>query len=260
MSKKLGYKNPMKIKYELPFFLSSPLLLHGFGIIKSRDTMILTLSNNHKSIEKFTVLSCRFNKVDFNKKFTKSTFHPEKRNQAYWYDYDTVHHALYFEYARCVNDPKKPFFSFRNEMIDVIEKNKPAKLIINLRNNPGGNSSVIIPFLEYLAHSYLNVKGKIYVLIGRRTFSSGILNAAYLKKMTEAILVGEETGDNVNHFGEVKHAELPNSHLHYYYSTKYFEKYKDLTGPLHPDVVIPVRYENNVKGFDQTLDYAINAK
>src|SRR5205807_1833226 len=98
-----------------------------------------------------------------------------------------------------------------------------------------------------------NRKGSLYILIGRPTFSSAILNAARLRNETAAILAGKPTGGKPNHFGEVKTFELPNSHMQVSYSTKHFHPFKDDPNTIVPDLLIEPTMADYVKGADPVL-------
>ena len=133
----------------------------------------------------------------------------------------------------------------------------PGKIIIDLRENGGGSSAQLSDFIAYLGNSPLNKKGSIYVLIGRRTFSSAVLNAIKLKTFANAIFVGEETAGSVEHFGAERHYELSATHIPLSYSTKYFSPIKNYEGALKPDVLIEETFEDYKNGVDAALDYAI---
>jgi uncharacterized protein (TIGR03437 family) len=75
------------------------------------------------------------------------------------------------------------------------------------------------------------------VIIGRRTFSSAIINALAMKR-GPVTLVGEPSGGSPNSYGEVKTLVLPNSRLNVSYSTRYFFMGVP-DGPLVPDVAVP---------------------
>ncbi|WAC40145.1 S41 family peptidase [Pedobacter sp. SL55] len=106
--------------------------------------------------------------------------------------------------------------------------------MVDLRENNGGNSGVLRPFIDSIKNSYLNKNGKLFVLIGKKTFSYALMNAVTLKRNTSAILVGEPTSGNINHFGEVRGFSLPRTGIVIGYSTKYWENWKGKIGPLIP--------------------------
>ena len=99
----------------------------------------------------------------------------------------------------------------------------------------------------------LNKKGKLYVIIGRRTFSSAVLNAMDLRNETEAILVGEPTGGKPNHFGEVKNDRLTNSGLRFTWSVKYFTVTDGDPASIFPDVDVRNTIDDYRAGNDVVL-------
>ncbi len=105
------------------------------------------------------------------------------------------------------------FKEFEKQVFQSIRKQDIDILVFDMRFNSGGNSRQGTKFIEKLSKTKLNGTGKIYVLIGRQTFSSAILNTLDFIKLTDAVLVGEGTGGRPNHYGEVKRLVLPESNL-----------------------------------------------
>ena len=86
--------------------------------------------------------------------------------------------TLYFAYNSCRDLPDRPLSAFAAGLWDIVRKNPVEKLVIDLRNNGGGDSSILDPFIgELAAAKEINRKGRLFVIVGRRTFSSAILNA-----------------------------------------------------------------------------------
>jgi C-terminal processing protease CtpA/Prc len=99
----------------------------------------------------------------------------------------------------------------------------------------------------------------LFVLIGRRTFSSAVLNAIDLKQKAGAVLVGEPAGGEPNHYGEARSFELPYSGLSVQYSTKYFDTYRDGGETLVPDIAAPPRFEELAAGRDPAIEAVMRA-
>ena len=97
----------------------------------------------------------------------------------------------------------------------------------------------------------------VFVIIGRNTFSSGILNAVDLKKVG-ARLVGEPTGGSPNHFGEVKTLDLPNSRIQVTYSVKYFKVMDEDARSLMPDIPIGVCFSDYLAGRNAAIETALS--
>ena len=149
-------------------------------------------------------------------------------------------------------------------MVDLIKKLKktidstePDKIVIDMRDNGGGYPKLLDPFIEYLRMNRLNKKGHIYVLIGRKTFSAGVINSAAIRWQTDAILIGEETSGDVQFFGGVQYVTLPATGLMVQYSTHYRETREKYEGSLRPDVTIPETLADYSQGIDAALQYAI---
>jgi uncharacterized protein (TIGR03437 family) len=77
------------------------------------------------------------------------------------------------------------------------------------------------------------------VIIGRRTYSSAILNAISIRQGGPVSLVGEPSGGSPNSYGEVQTLTLPNSQLNVSYSTRYFSFPGYPAGSMMPDVALP---------------------
>lgn len=233
-------------------FINNPRILKGLKITKSDSISNFLLEN-----EKYRITS-----------IAKKNLHPIsnskllrfKNNDNYWYEMIDNDKILYFNYQDCTEQNGKPFEIFSNELFQIIGNRKPRKLIIDLRNNSGGNSAVLKPFLEQLKTNYLNENGSLFILIGKKTFSSALMNAIDLKRNYNAILIGESTSGNVNHYGETRGFYLPNSKIIVGYSTKYWENWKGYSGPLIPDVRINYSIENFKKNIDEAIEYVKTEK
>ena len=81
-----------------------------------------------------------------------------------------------------------------------------------MRYNGGGDTFVNRPLIEGIIRSdKLQQPGKLFVIIGRGTFSAAQNTTSELERRTKAILVGEPTGSNPNFIGESIAIPLPYS-------------------------------------------------
>jgi hypothetical protein len=187
----------------------------------------------------------------------------KRPNSWYWYEYLAGARSLYIQYNRCRNDPKKSFKAFTRELFKFVDHLHSAegieRVIVDLRFNSGGDSSIVEPLLLGLkSRPRLSAKGRLYVLIGRDTFSSGMMAAISFREDLHAILVGEATGSRPNEYGEVKTLILPNWKIKIRYTTKYFQLLQD-SDPLtlEPDIPIRRSISDFLTGQDQVLDTAL---
>lgn len=163
--------------------------------------------------------------------------------------------ALQYGFADMAN--KLPSFSeFENKVFHTLDSLPAKKIVFDMRYNMGGSSAQGTAFVEQLG-KYLerNPTTKLYVVLGRSTFSSAILNAIDFKRLTNAVFVGEETSGKPNHYGEVKQFQLPSSKLACSYSTKYFKVIDEDTNTISPDVKIEMSFSDFMKGIDPVFDW-----
>lgn len=170
--------------------------------------------------------------------------------------------TLYVWYDTCADRGPKSVQEWCAGVLATIDEGvatSPARIervVIDLRRNGGGNSVLLAPLIDGLARrESINRKGKLFALIGRRTFSSAMMNAYQLRNATKCQLVGEPTGGSPNGYGEVKQFRLPNSKLVVQYSTKHFK------GPTPGDSVLPdIAVEEDAKAyFDPGRDAVLEA-
>jgi C-terminal processing protease CtpA/Prc len=99
--------------------------------------------------------------------------------------------------------------------------------------------------------------GNLYVIIGKFTFSSALLNAIDLKQKTNAILIGSPTGGKPNHYGEVKSFQLNKLDLKVWYSSNFFKNVDGDPPSLEPDIFIPITSDDMRALTDPCLEYVI---
>jgi hypothetical protein len=195
------------------------------------------------------------------------------RNENAWFDVQYLQNdsILYVMYNKCwsrelalkydsdaENLEELPSFAeFEAKVLKMITTLPVTKLVVDLRFNKGGNSQQGTEFVEKIA-SIPAVKAKLFVVIGRATFSSAVLNAMDFKSKTNAVFVGERAGGTPNHFGEVKTFQLPSSGLKVSYSTKYFTRTKSSVNTLDPDFPVDFNFSDFIRGEDAAYNFIRN--
>ncbi len=183
----------------------------------------------------------------------------------YWYRYIPEDKILYFQYNNCVDRDiaqesgikdfqKYPDFEMFSEgILKAIAENNIKKFVIDLRENTGGNS-VLMSNLAHKLADIEKIKGKVFVIIGRKTFSSGVFAAVDLMNETNAIFYGEPTGGNVNGYGDLRTLILKNSKLQISYSTKYFSISNKFIENFIPNVEVNQTFNDLKNGIDDVYE------
>jgi hypothetical protein len=123
-----------------------------------------------------------------------------------------------------------------------------------MRFNSGGNSAQGTGFIKKLCKSMMKKEAEIYVMIGRKTFSSAIINTVNFINLAEVVTVGEESGGRPNHFGEIKRFVLPESKLVVNHSTKYFALVEEDAPSILPQLMAPISFGDYMHGIDPALE------
>jgi tetratricopeptide (TPR) repeat protein len=86
----------------------------------------------------------------------------------------------------------------------------PARFVIDLRENTGGNGALNRhPVQQILRRPALDRPDRLFVIIGRRTFSAGQQFTNLLEAWTQATFVGEPTGQRPSQYGDHRPLALP---------------------------------------------------
>jgi len=248
----------------IPEILPFNQALKNFGFSKADDVKI-KYEKDGKISEKTVIPSVitKENRVKITLKAL--TFAQENKRKYFEKKYFDQEKILYVLYNVCTtNEKNNPasdnplnFGEFEDSVFKIIKDNKVDKLIFDMRYNGGGSSKQGREFVEKLAaNKEINKKGHLFVVLGRDTFSSAILNAADFQDQTKAIFVGEETSGKPNHYGELQSLELPNSKLKLTYSTFYFIRTKKKNvNTIKPDYLVETSFNDYVNGIDPVFEF-----
>ena len=257
----IPHENDWQVKKESTYPMRMPRMLEGLGVVKKAKSHRLTFETaqgRHIALDAEAVQWSRRRQIQWVSAFdwTDLALPLSLKNQreSYWYEYLQPSGTLYFQYNRCKEMKDKPIADFTKELLAFLDSHEVDKFIFDIRHNGGGVSTVIDPLIEGLSKSKVNRRGKLFCLIGRKTFSSAILNAVKLKRDTQAIFVGEPTSGKPSHFGQVESMRLPYSIMRVQHSTKYFG-YSDLdSATLTPDMTVQTSSEDFFAGRDPVLE------
>ena len=140
----------------------------------------------------------------------------------------------------------------------LLAKQNITKVVLDIRMNTGGNSGILKPLITRL--DVLEENGRldassIYIIIGQKTYSSGILNAYELKQKINPVFIGEATGGRPNHYGDIRSIELPNSKIKLYYSTRFWSITSNDTDSMYPDVDIKLTSADLLNFKDPVMEW-----
>jgi len=118
---------------------------------------------------------------------------------------------LYVQINTLLNDGERTVEAFGRDLADAIDAHQPRAVVVDLRWNSGGDSGFNKYIVNALAGSAADAPGKLFTIIGRKTFSAAINLTSALKTYTHTRLVGEPSGAGPNFIGETNAVFLPNT-------------------------------------------------
>jgi len=181
----------------------------------------------------------------------------QRVGENYWMTALDGTRTLYVQYNRCQNGPES-FSAFADRVFRQLDGGAFDRLVVDVRNNSGGDSQVDDPLFAGLERRPAwRTPGRLFGLIGGETFSSGLWTADDLRKQG-ATLVGSPTGGKPNSYGNVRTFLLSNSRLEVSYSTRFFTLAPGADPPsLEPAVPVEVTIDDLRTGRDPVLEVAL---
>lgn len=270
----ISHENNQWVKVRDASYINNPDVLKSLGIT-SKDVIQLSLEDDSNKITQVDLSPGTLNADnavriidEMQTKPIRLQFnHNNFGETLYWYKYIPEDKTLYFQYNQCIDYNVAKSYGFKNYedypkfdefsegLLKAIANNNIDKLIVDLRNNTGGNSSLMTSLVSKMSQiDKLKDKGKIFVIVGRETFSSGVFAAMDFTIQTNAIFYGEPTGGNVNGYGNVGSLTLPNSKLQISYSMDFFELSDKFKDSFIPDKIVEDRFDHYKKGIDDVYE------
>lgn len=238
-------------------------LLYGLHLTNNEFDAKFTLLDEYKKETELTLKAINskdyYESVEFK---TLETVIPEiekpidLKHDYLWFSPIKTTDAIYikFESYPSFEEMEK----FGESILNYINKNSIKQIVIDLRNN-GGGDFFVGTFLAY----YLNLadsidwKSGVYVLTDKVTFSAATSNASQFRQMLNAKIVGEPTGSNPTGYQDMGQFTLPNSGMIVTYSKRLFKFQEKITQGVQPDVLIEYDWESYSKGKDNMMEWII---
>jgi hypothetical protein len=255
----IPHENDVWLKQLFPDYAASAAMLRGLGLL-SPEHNVISLRLVRPGGEPFSLEVApgdpRIKQLSFSDALNvPAPLFLSHTGDDYWHRYLDDSRTLYIQYNNCRNDPAKPFDQFARTVLADMDARDVGRVVIDLRLNPGGNSTVIDPLMSGLKS---RLKGRrVYVLVGSETFSSGLLNALQLRHNLHATLAGGEGGENLDSYGEARTIVLPHSKLTVQYTTRYYSMSGYAGMPkdaLKPDLPVERTLADALAGRDPVLE------
>ncbi len=182
----------------------------------------------------------------------------KRKHDALWWTYLADSRTLYAQY----NEVRGGIDAIADEILARAKKPDVDRVIVDLRNNGGGDNNTYRHLLAVLQDPAIDRPGRLVLLIGRLTFSAAANFATELEQTTSATFVGEDMGGSPNLYGDVRPTRLPYGALgpiDVYVATRSWVKSTadDPRITIEPDIAVPLSSTDYLAGRDPVLEAAI---
>ncbi len=267
-------ENDQFFKAYAGLYMVIPEVLHAQGITSELKTTIqLTLEKNGKTFQadinasKEEQAPMRYNMIKPGEDWleardqNKTPLYLKNLDDIYYYEYLQEEKTVYIRQSQIQDDPKEDIPTFYKKVFDFVENNEVDKLILDVRLNGGGNNYKNKPVVTGIIEAEkINKPGKLFVIIGRRTFSACQNLVNELDNYTNATFVGEPTSENINFYGDNRRVELPNTKMPLYLSFAWWQdKPQWENGPwTAPHLAVDISFEEYKSNKDPVLQAALS--
>jgi hypothetical protein len=258
-----AYENESAFFGAAPRLLCVPEIARAVGLIPTTHEVGITV-RDAAGVERTVLLT----PLEPGEKLVSAPFEEDalpvsrrKHSHANWFEVLESSKTLYLRYNTCADEPEQSVASLSDRMLAAIDRGAIERVVVDLRGNGGGDSSLLGPFLRGLRRrrGILRPDG-VAALIGRGTFSSAHMHAVWMKEELGATLIGEPTGQKPNAYGEVRWFLLPNSQIPVRYSTKYWRTASVDSPSLEPDVLVTTSSSDFFGMRDPVLERALASR
>ena len=221
----------------VPLLLSSPLILQEIGATDNLERAELTLrlrdgAQRTVKLEPVRVTAGGHGQESETESWPRAhelsgapvPLYLQKRESTLWRQYLPERKLVYVFFGAIADPTDSTIERFARELFDFIETNDVQHLVIDMRTNGGGDTGLVVPLLHGLiACDRVNQPGRLFVIIGRRTFSAAQNTVNMIETHTRATFVGEPTGSRPNFVGESTWFVLPYHGNRVYCSSRYWQ-------------------------------------
>ncbi len=260
-----------------PLYLTVTEVLHTQGVIDSFSTeielgfekdgekfnkSITTMAKGERVPTQYSLVIQEGDWLDAREQ-DKTPNYLNHLDKIYYYEYLPESKTVYVRQSQIQDDPSENIPAFYSKLFDFIENNDVDKLVLDVRLNGGGNNyknkAVVTGIIET---EKINEVGKLFVLIGRRTFSACQNLVNELDNYTNVVFIGEPSSENINFYGDNNRVELPNSKIPAYLSFAWWQDKPQWEGGewTTPHLFVDMSFEQFRTNQDPVLKAALEFK
>jgi len=254
--------NETAVSYIGAAMLAQPIVLHAMDAIPDTARVPLTVRDARGAVRTMNLGSARTGPAMLVLRSPPAATTPAplylKDAATLWFEPLPDARALYLQYNAVAHPQGETTAQFAERLKAALRDSQSEHLIVDIRQNSGGNTFLYPPLLNAIIHfRESSPDHRVWVIIGRRTFSAAQNFASTLDRyITDAIFVGEPTGSRPNFVGESPPVVLPHSGQRASISSRYHQNadFTDERNWIAPDVPAALTSADYFANRDPALD------
>jgi hypothetical protein len=172
--------------------------------------------------------------------------------QNFWFTPIAGDSVLYVQFNQVMDAPDETLAEFARRLGETLTARPPRTVIIDARHNNGGNLDLLTPLVAALHNYELSRReARIYVLMGRNTFSAAQVFLGRMDRETNAVFAGEPSSSRPNFVGEESPVQLPWSGAIGSISDRYHES---IPGDKREWIAPTIRYNPSARDYFANKD------
>jgi hypothetical protein len=193
-------ENEMEILWRAPDYLRILQLLHALKLTEKSDRVNLTIvdrSGKTRTVSPAPVAVQRRPKLTAPPLagIAAAPLHLSKPDDEYWFEHLPEEKTVYFQFNQVSNKQGgESMNQFSLRLRDFLVKTDVQNLIVDLRRNNGGQTLFYNEMLRTLLDFDIRRPGRMFVIVGRNTFSATGNFITDLSRLSNAVFVGEPSG------------------------------------------------------------------
>lgn len=196
------------------YLLTYPVFLKIIGVTKDAEKAVYEFvdANGKKFKQEIKALAQNV-KIEWIAPYKTAPLYLQNEDEPFYFSYLKDAQTVYLNFRWYPR--RKQFSEFSKKLFDFIDKNPVEKLVIDMRQNGGGDFTRGRDYFvkQIKERKKFLERGRLFVIMGRVTYSAGMANTADFKNDLGAFLVGEPTGARPNGYQEGRGNGLPNPHF-----------------------------------------------
>ena len=270
----IGRDNEMGAKFWAAYLLTMPEMLHVLELAPSMDSAVFELETRGKrrSIWMKSRALLRMTPADTDVSWQRRAGWSDARDLAkipeplwlqsapdsllWWYMRIPGTRVGYAQINQVRNGKDESFEDFSNRLLHFADTAGLEKLVLDVRHNRGGNGNLLKPLEKgLLRRPHVNSPGKLYVIMGRSTWSAAQFFLNDLREFSQATFVGEPSGSKGNAYGDSRQMKLPNSGITARASIYYWQDWHPLDTRewIAPDIAAEISFAEYASNHDPSL-------